>query len=67
MPIYLSKHDLHVNGNIEFSNNIAENEGGIFISDHSNVIFHKYAKVIFAYNTNNGGAIFLTDRSSVFL
>ena len=67
VPIYLSNQDLHINGNIEFSNNIAESGGGIFISDHSNIIFYKSATVNFTNNTatNNGGAIFLTNHSSI--
>ena len=67
VPIYLSNHDLHINGNIEFFNNIAKNGGGIYISDHSNVIIHKSAVINFTYNkaTNNGGAIFLTNHSSI--
>ena len=69
VPIYLSNQDLHVNGNIEFSNNIAESGGGIFISDLSNVIIHKSATVNFTNNTatNNGGAIFLTNYSSILI
>ena len=67
VPIYLSNYDLHINGNIEFYSNVAENGGGIYISDHSNVIFHKSATVNFTNNTatNNGGAIFLTNYSSI--
>ena len=67
VPMYLSNHDLHINGNIEFTYNIAENGGGIFISDHSNVIIHKSTTVNFVNNraTNNGGAIFLTNHSSI--
>ena len=67
VPIYLSNQDLHINGRVEFSNNIAENGGGIFIGDHSNVTFHKSATVNFSNNTatNNGGAIFLTMHSSI--
>ena len=67
VPIYLSNQDLHVNGNILFNNNIAENGGGIFISNHSNVIFHKSTTVNFTNNTatNNGGAIFLTNHSNI--
>ena len=69
VPIYLSNQDLHINGNIKFSNNIAESGGGIFISDHSNIIFYKSATVNFTNNTatNNGGAIFLTNHSSVLI
>ena len=66
-PVYLSNKNLHIHGNIEFCNNIAENGGGIFISDHSKVTFHKSATVNFMHNraNNNGGAIFLTNHSSV--
>ena len=67
VPIYLSNKNLHIHGNIEFYNNTAENGGGIFISNHSKVIFHKSATVNFTHNTanNNGGAIFLTNHSNV--
>ena len=67
VPIYLSNQDLHINGNVEFSNNFAEDGGGIFISDHSNVIIHISATVNFTNNraTNNGGAIFLNNHSSI--
>ena len=67
VPIYLSNKNLHIHGNIEFYNNIAENGGGIFINNHSKVTFHKSATVNFTHNTanNNGGAIFLTNHSTV--
>ena len=67
VPIYLSNQDLHINRNAEFNNNTAENGGGIFISNHSNIIFHKSATVNFTSNTatNNGGAIFLTNHSNI--
>ena len=67
VPIYLSNQDLHINRNIEFFHNKAKNGGGIFISDHSNVIFHKSSTVNFVYNraTHNGGAIFLSNHSSI--
>ena len=69
VSIYLFNQDLHINGNVKFYNNTAENGGGIFISDHSNVIIHKSTTVTFVYNraTNNGGAIFLTDHSSILI
>ena len=69
VPIYLSNQDLHINGNITIHNNVAENGGGIFISNHSNVIIHKNATVSFTNNTaeSNGGAIFLTNHSSIFV
>ena len=67
VPIYLENQQLHVDGSAEFYHNIAENGGGIVISDYSSVIFHKNATVSFKNNTanNNGGAIFLTNHSSV--
>ena len=67
VPIYISNQDLHIYGDIKFCNNIAENGGGIFISDYSKVIFHKSFVVEFTNNTatNNGGAIFLTNHSSI--
>ena len=67
VPVYLSNKNLHIHGNIEFYNNTAENGGGIFISNHAKVTFHKSATVKFIHNraNNNGGAIFLTNHSSV--
>ena len=66
-PIYLTNQNLYMKGKIEFYRNVAENGGGIFISDYSNVTFHKSATVNFTQNTanNNGGAIFLTNHSSI--
>ena len=67
IPVYLSNQNLYISGNIEFYNNSAENGGGMFISDYSNVTFHDSATVNFTHNTanNNGGAIFLTNHSSI--
>ena len=67
VPIYLSNQNLYISGNIEFNGNVAENGGGIYISDHSNVTVHKSAIVKFTHNraNRNGGAIFLTNHSSI--
>ena len=67
VPIYLSKQNLYISGNIEFNGNVAENGGGIYISDHSNVTIHNSATVKFMHNraNKNGGAIFLTNHSSI--
>ena len=67
VPIYLSNQNLSINGNVKFYNNSAENGGGIFVSDHSNVIFHKSGTVNFTNNAaqTNGGAIFLTNHSGI--
>ena len=67
VPIYLSNQNLYISGNIEFNGNAAENGGGIYISDHSNVTIHKSATVKFTHNraNRNGGAIFLSNNSSI--
>ena len=56
IAIYLSNHNLYISKNIEFYNNTAEHGGGFFISDYSNVTFHKDAVVNFTHNrANNSG------------
>ena len=72
VPIYLSNQNLYISGNVKFYDNVAENGGGMFISDHSNVTFHKSAAVNFRNNNGvairtiyNGGVIFLTNHSSI--
>ena len=67
VPIYLTNQNLCINGNIKFYKNIARNGGGIFVTDYSNVTFHKSATIIFTYNTAkyNGGAIFIANQSSI--
>ena len=68
VPVYLSHQKLYICRNIEFYGNMAENGGGIFISNYSVVIFHNNAIIKFRQNTaiNNGGAIYLTNHSSIF-
>ena len=67
VPIYVTNQNLFINGKVEFFRNVAENGGGIFISNYSNVTFYKSAIVNFSQNavSNNGGAIFLTNHSSI--
>ena len=67
VPIYLSNQNLYISGNIEFNGNIAENGGGIYISDHSNVTFYNSATVKFTHSraNRNGGVIFLNNHSSI--
>ena len=67
VPIHLSNQNLYISGNIEFIGNVADNGGGIYISDHSNVTFYKSATIKFTHNraNRNGGAIFLTNHSSI--
>ena len=67
VPIYLSNQNLYISGSIKFIGNVAENGGGIYISDHSNVTVGNSATVKFTHNraNKNGGAIFLTNHSSI--
>ena len=66
VPIYVSNQNLNLNGEVEFYGNIAENRGGIAISDHSNVTFHKSATINFTNNSamHSGGAVYLINNSS---
>ena len=66
-PIYLATQTLFIGGINHFTENVAENGGGLYISDDSTVIFQKSAKVNFKKNVanSNGGAIYLTNHSSL--
>ena len=67
--VYLSHQTLHINGEVLFENNVAENGSGIHINYFSKVIFDKNANVKFTNNSRSvypsGVAIFLNDHSSV--
>ena len=67
VPVYVTNQNIFIDRKIEFFRNVAENGGGILISDYSNVTVYKSALVNITQNTvnNNGGAIFLTNRSSI--
>ena len=69
VPVYLSNQNLYISGNNEFNENVAENGGGIYISDHSNVTVHKSATVTVKFTHNrakrNGGAIFINNHSCI--
>ena len=65
---YLSSYcSLHISGDILFKNNRAENGAGIYISDHSTVIFGENSNVKFINNSvdHNGSAIFMNSHSKV--
>ena len=67
VPVYLTYQNLYISGNNVFYKNTVENGGGIFISNYSNVTFHKGATVNFTSNAakKNGGAIFIVNHSSI--
>ena len=66
--IHLSSYcSLHISGDILFKNNTAENGAGIYISDHSTVIFGEHSNVKFINNSvdYNGSAIFINIHSNI--
>ena len=68
VSIYLSPYCfLHISGDILFNKNTAENGAGIYISDHSAVIFGENSDVKFINSSvdHNGSAIFVNSHSNV--
>ena len=68
ISVYLSSNTtLHINGEVLFENNVAENGAGIYVNDFSKVVFDNNSIVKFANNSVScsGAAIFLKDYSSV--
>ena len=65
--VYLSSQNLYIKGNVVFENNEADNGAGIFVNDHSNVMFDENSNVTFVQNTAtiNGGAIYVDNWSTV--
>ena len=66
IPLYVINHKIYISEEILFQSNIAEDGAGIYISDHSTVIFGKTSNVTFTQNLANvrGGVIFLTNNST---
>ena len=68
VSIYLSHNcSLSISGDILFKSNRAENGAGIYISNHSTVIFGENSNVEFINNSvdHNGSAIFMNSYSNV--
>ena len=68
VPVYLPNYmNVHIKGEVTFSDNSAENGAGIFIGDYSTVTFDQNSSVTFFNNsvTYNGAAIFLNSHSNV--
>ena len=66
IPLYISHQTIFASGTILFKGNIANESGGIFITNHSNVIFHK-SDSKFSNNKamHNGGALCIEGNSDV--
>ena len=66
VPIYLTSHvKLNISGKVSFENNVADNGAGIYISDHSTIIFGENSIVKFNNNTAINGTIYSKASSSV--
>ena len=67
VAIYVIKQQVYLKGKIIFHNNVASSGPGMYISDHSDVIFDANSNVMFSENAadNQGGAMFVTDDSIV--
>ena len=66
ISIYAVNQQLHFYGNSLFQSNRANDSAGIYISDHSTVIFDNDSDVKFVHNfANTGAAVFLRNHSSI--
>ena len=65
--IYAVKYEIYFHGKVLFQNNNAQNGSGIYVSDHSTIIFSEDSKVSFFQNSANhrGVAVFLKNHSSI--
>ena len=68
VPVYVVNQNIFLSGQVLFLYNTAENGAGIYMTDHSNVVFGKDADVTFIQNIVNGndsGTIFSRNQSSI--
>ena len=67
ISIYVVNENVYLFEKVLFQNNTAENGAGIYMKNHSSVIFGNNSDAAFIQNSadNNGGAVFLKDHSSI--
>ena len=67
VSVYAVNKNIILDGKIFLHNNTAENSAGIYISDHSTVIFGETSDVTFTQNSANfnSGSVYLRNHSSV--
>ena len=65
VSIYVINHKIHMHGKVLFQNNSAKDGAGIYITDHSTVMFDENANIMFNNNVadGRGGAILLENHS----
>ena len=68
-PIYLVNQRLYITGKVLFQCNKAKSAAGIYISDHSTVVFGENSNVKFVQNSAyyKGGAFYLENHSSLIV
>ena len=66
VPMYISHKNVYTNGSILLKGNVADESGGIFITNNSNVVFHN-SDMIFSNNKAliYGGALHIQNNSNV--
>ena len=67
--VFVVNQNVNLKGKVSFHNNMAKNGAGIYISDHSTVLFGENSNVAFIENSANsiGGAVFLRNHSSIVI
>ena len=68
VPIYVTNHEIYFNEKVLFQHNEANHGAGIYITDHSAVVFDKNSDVMFFANSakRNGGAVYLNNSTCLF-
>ena len=68
VSVYAINQNIYLNGTFLFQNNSAKTGAGIYISDHSTVIFGENSNVTFTQNSAkySGGTIFLRNSNVIF-
>ena len=69
IPIFVLNHILRLNGKNSFQNNTARKAAGIYIRDHSTIMFGEHSNVAFINNSadNNGAAVFMINHSNMLV
>ena len=67
VSIFLVNQEIYLNGDVLFLNNSAVNGTGIYISNHSTVVFGENSNVLFTHNSADtaGGAIYTRNHSGI--
>ena len=69
IAIFVLNHRLCLNGKNSFQNNRARKAAGIYISDHSTIVFGEHSNVAFINNSayDRGAAVFMTNHSNMLV